>query len=573
MEYRRFIIIAALAVVTYSLFLQWKNDYHDGDNKRTASNTVASIDSFNESNTSISDQAYNNSVRNEQNSQKNQLNSDLPTAEVEEENVLIKEEPTKNYQVITVKTDVVEYKINPVGGDFYGINLLEYLDALDNPDLNFSLLENNSQRTYIAQSGLIGLNGPDASKQGRPHYQAEKNTFELGDNDSLEVVLTVYQGDVEIRKILTFFKGQYKINVNYEINNQSEQDWKGNLFGQIKRDNSSVPGEVDMTFGLKPFLGGAYWTEDKAYNKLRFHDFEKEQVKEKVTGGWAAIVQHYFVSGWIPDPELSHTYTTRINNKNENIIGFTSQSLTVQPGETGKISSSFYAGPKIIDKLKAVSPGFDLTLDLGWLWMISKLLIWGLDNIYNMVNNWGLSIIILTFFVKAIFIYPSAKSFKSMANMRRIQPEMQRLKDLHGDDRQKMSQGMIELYKKEKVNPLGGCLPILLQMPVFIALYWALMESVQLRHSSFLFWIDDLSVMDPYFVLPLIMGVSMFIQQSLNPTPPDPMQAKVMKMMPIMFTFFFLWFPSGLVLYWVVNNTLSIIQQYIITKRIEAGDH
>jgi len=573
MEYRRFIIIAALAVVTYSLFLQWKNDYHDGENKRTTNNTVASIETFNESNSSISNQSYNNSVSNEQDSQKNLLNSDLPTAEVEEENVLIKEEPTKNYQVITVKTDVVEYKINPIGGDFYGINLLEYLDALDNPDLTFSLLENNSHRTYIAQSGLIGLNGPDASKEGRPHYKVEKNTFELGDNDSLEVVLTAYQGDVEIRKILTFFKGQYKINVNYEINNQSEQDWKGNLFGQIKRDNSSVPGEVDLTFGLKPFLGGAYWTEDKAYNKLRFHDFEKDQVKEKVTGGWAAIVQHYFVSGWIPDPELSHTYTTRINNKNENIIGFTSQSLTVQPGETGKISSSFYAGPKIIDKLKAVSPGFDLTLDLGWLWMISKLLIWGLDNIYNMVNNWGLSIIILTFFVKAIFIYPSAKSFKSMANMRRIQPEMQRLKDLHGDDRQKMSQGMIELYKKEKVNPLGGCLPILLQMPVFIALYWALMESVQLRHSSFMFWIDDLSVMDPYFVLPLIMGVSMFIQQSLNPTPPDPMQAKVMKMMPIMFTFFFLWFPAGLVLYWVVNNTLSIIQQYIITKRIEAGEH
>ena len=573
MEYRRFIIIAALAVVTYSLFLQWKNDYHDGENKRTTTNTVASIDSFNESDTSISDQAYNNSVSNEQGGQKNLLNTDLPTAEVEEENVLIKEEPTKNYQLITVKTDVVEYKINSIGGDFYGINLLEYLDSLDNPDLTFSLLENNPNRTYIAQSGLIGRNGPDASKEGRPHYQAEKNSFELGDNDSLEVVLTAYQGDVEIRKIITFFKGQYKINVNYEINNQSEQDWKGNLFGQIKRDNSSVPGEVDMTFGLKPFLGGAYWTEDKAYNKLRFHDFEKDQVKEKVTGGWAAIVQHYFVSGWIPDPELSHTYTTRINNKNENIIGFTSQSLTVQPGETGKISSSFYAGPKIIDKLKAVSPGFDLTLDLGWLWMISKLLIWGLDNIYNMVNNWGLSIIILTFFVKAIFIYPSAKSFKSMANMRRIQPEMQRLKDLYGDDRQKMSQGMIELYKKEKVNPLGGCLPILLQMPVFIALYWALMESVQLRHSSFLFWIDDLSVMDPYFVLPLIMGVSMFIQQSLNPTPPDPMQAKVMKMMPIMFTFFFLWFPAGLVLYWVVNNTLSIIQQYIITKRIEAGEH
>ena len=573
MEYRRFIIIAALAIVTYSLVLQWKQDYHDNGIGKTTENSVIINDSSLENNSSLSNQSDRESTGNMVSNQKNQLDSDVPIAVVDEEKVLIKETPVKNFNAITVKTDVVEYLINPVGGDFYGIKLLEYLDALENPDVPFSLLENNSNRTYIAQSGLIGRDGPDASKDGRPNYQAEKNSFELGDKESLEVVLTAYQGNVEIRKIITFFKGQYKVNVNYEIRNQSEQDWKGNLFGQIKRDNSSVPGEVDMTFGLKPFLGGAYWTEDKAYNKLRFHEFEKEQVKEKVTGGWAAIVQHYFVSGWIPDPELSHTYTTRINNKNENIIGFTSPALTVHAGETGKISSNFYAGPKIIDKLKEVSPGFDLTLDLGWLWMISKLLIWGLDNIYSMVNNWGLSIVILTFFVKSIFIYPSAKSFKSMANMRRIQPEMQRLKDLHGDDRQKMSQSMIELYKKEKVNPLGGCLPILLQMPVFIALYWALMESVQLRHSSFMFWIEDLSVMDPYFVLPLIMGVSMFIQQSLNPTPPDPMQAKVMKMMPIMFTFFFLWFPAGLVLYWVVNNTLSIIQQYIITKRIEAGEH
>lgn len=566
MEYRRFILIAALAVVTYSLIMQWKHDYHDAPKESVQEKNLAIDNSLND-NTSLSS---NISPESPSVVSVSPETGDIPKAEIEKE-IEIDDELSIDPDLITVKTNVVEYKINPVGGDIYGVDLLQYLDSLDNPDSIFSLLENNSERVYIAQSGLIGRDGPDASKNGRPVYQVEKQTYDLGEEESLELVLSAFQGDIEIRKIFTFYKDEYLVDINYQIVNNSGQDWKGNLFSQIKRDNSKVPGEVEMTFGLKPFLGGAYWTEDKPYNKLKFHEFEKEAVKERVQGGWAALVQHYFVSAWIPDPSYTYTYTTRKNNKNENLIGFISQPFTVKAGETGLIKNQFFAGPKILDKLKTVSPGFDLTLDLGWLWMISKLLIWGLDNINSMVNNWGISIMILTLIVKAFFFYPSAASFRSMANMRRIQPEMQRLKDLYGDDRQKMSQSMIELYRKEKVNPLGGCLPILLQMPVFIALYWALMESVQLRHSSFAFWIKDLSVMDPYFVLPLIMGASMFIQQSLNPAPPDPMQARVMKMMPIMFTFFFLWFPAGLVLYWVVNNTLSIIQQYVITKRIEAA--
>ncbi|HEY9134771.1 MAG TPA: membrane protein insertase YidC [Pseudomonadales bacterium] len=566
MDFRRFIIIAALAIVTYSLIMQWKHDYHDVEKNRAREKDTAAVEFPSAQNISSNGQSSENSSSAAQ----SQIDSDIPRVEVEEE-IKLKEEPVKNFSAIKVRTDVVEYTINPVGGDIYGVLLLKYKNSLETPDIPFSLLENNSNRVYIAQSGLIGPDGPDANKSGRPYYQTEKNTYDMGNNDTLEVVLSTQQNGVEVRKIFTFYKGNYQVNVKYKIENNSNKEWKANLFGQIKRDNSDVPGEVKMTMGLKPFLGGAYWTEEKPYNKLKFEDFKKEAVRAKVTGGWAAIVQHYFVSAWIPDPEQTHSYTTRINKDNENIIGFTSPAIRLQAGETTEISSNFYAGPKIIEDLKAVAPGFDLTLDLGWLWMISKLLIWGLDHINALVNNLGVSIIILTVIVKIIFFYPSAASFRSMANMRRIQPEMQRLKELYGDDRQKMSQGMIELYKKEKVNPLGGCLPILLQMPVFIALYWALMESVQLRHSSFMFWIDDLSVMDPYFVLPLIMGATMFIQQMLNPAPPDPMQAKVMKMMPIMFTFFFLWFPAGLVLYWVVNNTLSIIQQYVITKKIEAG--
>lgn len=568
MDFRRFIIIAALAVVTYSLIMQWKHDYHDAEKKRAqeSQNSVATVEVFNDPGANPNQQHENKFAADNK-----LLASDIPTTEPEDEPELLAEPVIESFDTIRVRTDVVEYIINPVGGDIYGIQLLEYLDSLENPDVPFRLLENNSNRIYIAQSGLIGRDGPDASQQGRPLYLSEKENYKLGDRDKLEVVLRTQQNNVTIKKIFTFKRSRYLVNIRYEIENNSDNVWKANLFGQIKRDNSEVPGESNNILAMKPFLGGAYWTEEKPYNKLKFHEFNKEAIKEKVQGGWAAIVQHYFVSAWIPDTELTHTYTTRSNAKNENIIGFTSPAVKVGPGNKEEISLNFYAGPKILKNLKEVSPGFDLTLDLGWLWMISKLLIWGLDHINSLVNNWGLSIIILTIIVKIIFFYPSAASFRSMANMRRVQPEMQRLKELHGDDRQKLSQAMIELYRKEKVNPLGGCLPILLQMPVFIALYWALMESVQLRHSSFMFWINDLSVMDPYFVLPLIMGATMFIQQSLNPAPPDPMQAKVMKMMPIMFTVFFLWFPAGLVLYWVVNNTLSIIQQYVITKRIEAG--
>jgi YidC/Oxa1 family membrane protein insertase len=283
-----------------------------------------------------------------------------------------------------------------------------------------------------------------------------------------------------------------------------------------------------------------------------------------------AFIQHYFISAWIPDDSIAQTYQSRVKN-GRYLMGFISPATVVEAGQQSTVGAKLYVGPKIIERLEAAAPKLDLTVDYGWLFFIAYPLFLLLDFLFGLVQNWGLAIILVTFCVKAVFFKLSATSYRSMANMRRVAPKLQALKEQYGDDKQKMSQGMMELYKKEKINPLGGCLPILVQMPVFIALYWVLLESVQLRHAPFMFWIEDLSVQDPLFILPILMGASMFIQMQLNPTPPDPMQARIMKIMPVMMTVFFLWFPSGLVLYWLVNNLLSIAQQWYITRKVESA--
>jgi YidC/Oxa1 family membrane protein insertase len=282
------------------------------------------------------------------------------------------------------------------------------------------------------------------------------------------------------------------------------------------------------------------------------------------------MVQHYFVTAWVPDAKANNHFTTRVSTEaGENFLGYTGPEIALAPGQSKVVSSSLYVGPKIQSHLEKISDGLELTVDYGMLWFIAQFLFWLLVKIHGVVGNWGWAIVLLTVMVKAAFFQLSATSYKSMAHLRRVTPEITRLREVHSNDRAKMSQAMMELYKKEKINPLGGCLPILVQMPVFIALYWTLMESVELRHADWILWIKDLSVMDPYFVLPLLMGASMLAQTALNPAPADPMQARIMKLMPIVFTFMFLWFPAGLVLYWVVNNVLSIAQQWVITRQIE----
>lgn len=473
-------------------------------------------------------------------------------------------------KLITVKTDSFDLVINPLGGDIVQLALPRHFLKLDTPDQPFVLLDNRDNHTYLAQSGLIGLNGTDTAQGNRPLFSSEQQNYQLADGqEQLQVDLVLQQGDVKITKRFTFTRGDYLINVEYLIDNQSTSTWSAQLYGQIKRDSQNFVKVSALE--MNPYLGAAITTPDENYKKLTFAKIAESEFKTTEQGGWVAMVQHYFISAWIPDAESQNTYHLRKLGTNDlYLLGFTGKVNEVAPGTQGSIKAGFYAGPKDTKRLKEISPYLDLTVDYGWLWWISKYLFWVMEQIHNLVGNWGLAIIGLTLLVKALFFKLSATSYKSMAKMRKLAPKMAEMKERYGDDRQKFSQEMMKMYKTEKVNPFGGCLPLLIQMPVFLALYYVLMESVELRHSPFFGWILDLSVKDPYFVLPIIYGITMYFMQKLNPQPTDPMQARIMQMLPLIFTFMFLWFPAGLVLYWVTNNSLSILQQYIITKQIDA---
>jgi len=471
--------------------------------------------------------------------------------------------------IVQVYTDVLQLAIDLNGGDIVELSLPKYLAHLDNPKGPFVLLEDNEALVYIAQSGLIGTDGID--NNGRARFTASTPRFTLKEGEDTLVVDLKWQNDTEVKitKRLTLRRGDYMIDVDYLVENGSTALWQANLFGQIKRQSAPPPSATNNAMGLNPFLGVAVTQPDEHFTKFTFEDLAEEPFKAKLLGGWIALIQHYFLSAWIPNQEQTHTFSARVTPSGFNIAGFTSPALVLDPGKSGTTGAAFYAGPKDQYRLKEISPYLDLSVDYGFLWWIAQPLFWLLTKIYALVGNWGVAIILLTVLIKAAFFQLSAASYKSMANMRRVQPKMVAIREQFADDKQKQSQAMMELYKKEKINPMGGCLPILVQMPVFMGLYWMLMESVELRQAPFILWIRDLSVMDPYFVLPLMMGASMYYMQKLNPPPPDPMQAKIMQWMPVMFTFFFLWFPAGLVLYWVVNNLLSMAQQYVITRQIE----
>ncbi|MEH6566459.1 MAG: membrane protein insertase YidC [Halopseudomonas sp.] len=559
MNMQRNILIAALLVITYLMVLQWNKDFMQQDLPPVAETSVAPIN--------------NSDLPTETAPLANGENSDVPQPidANGEPSISAADVPAKqNDNLIQIATGTLNVTINPIGGDIVSLSLPKYPARKDRPDLPFQLMELSGNRLYVAQSGLTGSQGPDSS-QGRARYNSEQSSYQLSEGqDSLTVDLKTSNNGVNFIKRYTFTRDSYLVEVDYLIDNQSGEAWSGSSFGQLKRDDSGDPSSSTAT-GMATFLGAAYWSADSSYTKMKMGELDDEKLNEKVNGGWIAWLQHYFVAAWIPDADTQHTFSTLKDSQGNYIVRFTSPSVSVPAGEQATITTRFYAGPKIQDDLKAISPGLDLTIDYGFLWWIAQPLFVVLSFIHSFVGNWGWSIILLTCLIKLIFFPLSATSYRSMANMRRVAPKLQALREQHGDDRQKMSQGMMELYKKEKINPLGGCLPILVQMPVFISLYWVLMESVEIRQAEWLGWITDLSLKDPYFILPIIMGATMFFQQQLNPTPPDPMQAKVMKMLPIVFTFFFLWFPAGLVLYWVVNNCLSIAQQWYITRQIEKG--
>ncbi|NNM52286.1 MAG: membrane protein insertase YidC [Pseudomonadales bacterium] len=548
METPRKLLIAAMLLVGYLLFWNWQHDY--GANATPVSAATVTPVPINSAST------------------------DLPQLHVAADSStalpVAVTAPVSIYDSgIHVSTDLMQITISRKGGDLTDLGLTQY-PIQTGSALPFQLLSDGSKTTFVAESGLIGPDGPDAAAAGRPLYQTAQNSYALStEKNELDVVLSTDYEGVHIDKTYQFKRGSYLIGLVYKVSNSSTKAWSGALFGQLKRDESGDP-SAHAGMKLSSFLGAAWWTNDKPYNKLPLKNFGKSPLQLSEVGGWIALVQHYFVTAWVPDHHTQVTYSTR-RQGNFNYVSIVEPEVTISPGQAQQFQMQLYAGPKIEHNLAAVSPGLDLTVDYGWLWPIAEFLFWLLNAIHAVVSNWGWSIILLTLLVKAAFWPLSAASYRSMAQMRKLAPEMARMKEQYGDDRQKLSTAMMEFYRKEKINPLGGCLPMLVQMPVFIALYWTLMESVQLRQAGFIFWIHDLSDMDHYFILPLLMGISMFVQQSLNPPPPDPMQAKMMKLMPAIFTVFFLFFPSGLVLYWLVSNLISIAQQWIITKRIEAA--
>jgi len=554
MDIKRTILIVALAIVAYTMVLKWNQDY--GQTTLPTQNAAANRAPSSE----LPDvPAAGNAT----------ATADVPNAGTDAAAAPVTAPVAISSNLIRVKTDVLDLAIDPKGGDIVQLTLPKYPRRQDHPEIPFQLFDDGGERTYLAQSGLTGVNGPDVRSAGRPLYASAQPSYQLADGQNQLVVdLKFSDNGVNYIKRFTLDRGEYDLKVSYLIDNQSAQPWNGNLFAQLKRDNSADPSASTAT-STATYLGAALWTSSEPYKKVSMKDIDKGNLKETVQGGWVAWLQHYFVTAWIPAKDESNSVTTRKDSQGNYIIGFTGPTITVAPGAKAETTATLYAGPKTQDRLKELSPGLELTVDYGILWFIAQPIFWLLKHIHAILGNWGFSIICLTILIKLLFFPLSAASYKSMARMRAVAPKLAALKEQHGDDRQKMSQSMMELYKKEKINPLGGCLPIVVQMPVFLSLYWVLLESVEMRQAPWLLWITDLSIKDPFFILPIIMGATMFIQQRLNPTPPDPMQAKVMKLMPIVFTFFFLWFPAGLVMYWVTNNTLSILQQWYITRSIE----
>ncbi len=466
-----------------------------------------------------------------------------------------------------VVTDLFIADVSAEGGSIIRLELLKH-HAGPESEGNFVLLDNGGANLYHAQSGLIG----DGMPTHKTVYQLPEGELKLAEGqDKVELRMTAAGPDgVAVTKVLTFTRGSYRIDTRFEIANNGSAPVAAHAYFQLLRDGKAVSAGTSM---LSTFTGPAFYTEAGKYQKVDFSDIDKGKAKfvTKAPDGWVALVQHYFVSTFVPAAGVEREFFAKKVGDNLYTAGVI---VPVQPaaaGATSTVEVPLYAGPQIQSNLDAMAPGLDHVVDYGWLKIIASPMHWVLEKLYALVGNWGWAIILLTILIKAIFFPLSAASYKSMAKLRLVTPRMQQIKERHGNDRVRMQQEMMELYKTEKINPLGGCLPILIQIPVFIALYWVLLGSVEMRNAPWIGWITDLSIKDPYFVLPIIMGVTMFVQTKLNPTPPDPIQAKVMLFLPVVFTGMFLFFPAGLVLYWTVNNILSIAQQWQITRMIESG--
>ena len=486
------------------------------------------------------------------------------------------EDNTEVGKTITVKSDVLSLTINTYGGDVQSAQLLKYDQTLHS-GTPFQLLTSTPDFVYIAESGLTGKDGPDNAIQGskRPVYQTEQTEYVLADGqDELRVPLTYQVNGVSYTKYYILHRGNYAIDVQYDINNQSGSPIDVSMYGQLKQTIELPKGTVTEGgggLGLNVFRGAAYSSSKTNYSKYSFDDIKDKALDVSTQTGWVAMLQHYFVTAWVPAQDQNNLFYSRSTaNKSQATIGFKGESTIIQPGNSQTISAKLWLGPEIQNQLKETANHLDLTVDYGWLWFLSQPLFYLLKFIHSFVGNWGFAIIIITFIVRGILFPLTRAQYRSMAKMKLLQPRIEALKERYGDDKQKMSVETMAIYKQEKVNPIGGCLPIFIQMPIFLSLFYMLSNAVELRHAPFAFWIYDLSAQDPYYIFPLLMGGTMFLIQKMSPTPAvDPLQKKLMIYMPLIFTVFFLWFPSGLVLYYIVSNLFTIAQQYIIYWELE----
>ncbi|MGJ0492929.1 membrane protein insertase YidC [Methylobacter sp.] len=563
MDNIRFILIVVFAMLVFMLWQAWQVDY--GPKPPVATVTDPNTTNAKEDLPSAT-------------------GTPAPTETAKQETSAVPSVALPSAKIIKVKTDVLALEIDTQGGTVRNLDLLTYpvekentvvirlremlgLPASEKNLAPTRLFDSNPDKLFVAQSGLITEGGSTGAASHHTIFNNEKDSYVLEPGqESLTVPLTwTDNSGLVVTKLFTFKRGSYQIGLEQKVQNNSAQPWTGRQYSQLMR----VPYQDDKgnTF-IRTYSGGVIYTEEEKYQKVDFDDMAEENLNVTIKGGWTAMIQHYFAAAWIPPADQeNHFYTKELQNQHY-VIGAYSAPVTVPSNSTVQFATQLFAGPKIQPMMENIANGLELTVDYGWLTIIGKPIYWLLNQIYNVVGNWGWAIIGVTLCIKLLFFPLSQASYRSMAKMRKIQPRLKEMQERFADDRPRFNKEMMDLYKREKVNPLGGCLPILIQIPVFISLYWVLVETVEIRQAPFLLWIQDLSAMDPFYVLPVLMGITMKIQQSLNPAPIDPIQAKIMKMFPIVFTIFFLFFPAGLVLYWVVNNTLSIIQQWYITKQI-----
>ena len=561
MDNIRFLLVMAMLMISYMLWESWQIDYGPKPQALVSDKPLVSGNPGTASNTNSTQESSGQPAQ----------------AKVEPQN-----------QVITVITDVFRLEIDLEGGTLRNLDLLQYphekentvvnkayaLIGLQPPEKDLSpirLFNSQPENLFLAQSGLVASGNSAAAPDHHAVYSSEKTSYELAaGQDEISIPLTwINEQGLSINKIFTFKRGSYVIDVAHKVSNKTAQPWVGRQYNQLLRVEHSDKSNNNF---IRTYSGGVIYTDKDKYQKINYEDMAESDLNVSAQGGWTAFIQHYFASAWIPPADQENHFYTKVLKDARYVIGSYSQDVNVEPGNEGLFNARVFVGPKIQPVMEATAPGLELTVDYSWLTVVAKPIYWLLNKLYSFVGNWGLAILGVTIIIKALFFKLSKASFQSMAKMRKIQPRLKELQERYADDRQKFNTEMMAMYKREKVNPLGGCLPMLVQIPVFISLYWVLIETVEVRQADFALWIQDLSAQDPFYLLPILYGITMKIQQSLNPAPIDPMQAQVMKMFPIVFTVFFLFFPSGLVLYWICNNSLSIIQQWYITKHVLEGD-